>query len=182
MTYITALDRLADVLSYPTDGYRATVEVCRAALEACAPDAAADVAQFAHATKALTIGQLQELYTSTFDLNPASALELGWHLFGDTYDRGGFLAALRGELAVAGVKQTTDLPDHLSQVLRLAGRLERQRAAEFAALVAPVVERICSTLESRQNQFALLLRAVKKVTATLIPDAAPVTLAGIHEG
>jgi len=35
----------------------------------------------------------------TFDINPACALEVGWHLFGEDYMRGQFLVRMREELS-----------------------------------------------------------------------------------
>ncbi len=164
-----ACDRLADVLSYPRDGYAADVAMCRAALAACAPQAADDIASFEHATAAMTVGALQELYTSTFDLNPHCTLDVGWHVFGERYDRGAFLATLRADLAAAGVPETAELPDHLTHLLRLIGRSTPVHAAEIGALAALALERTTPLLESDHNPYAFLLRAVRTTLAAIPP-------------
>lgn len=85
----------------------------------------------------------QELYVQTFEFNPACTLELGWHLFGETYERGEFLVKMRGELRRHGVEETSELPDHLTHILRLIGRMEHGEAALLAGeSVLPALEKI----------------------------------------
>ncbi len=183
-----SFDRLADVLSYPRDGYAAGVAMCRAALAVRAPQAADDIASFEHATAAMTVGALQELYTSTFDLNPHSTLDVGWHVFGERYDRGAFLATLRADLRAAGVPETSELPDHLTHLLRLIGRSTPVHAAELGALAALALERTTPLLESDHNPYAFLLRAVRTTLAAIPPvgptfrsGARPALRSGDHE-
>ena len=75
----------------------------------------------------------QELYVQTFEFNPACTLELGWHLFGENYERGEFLVRMRDLLRRHGIAESTELPDHLTHVLALVGRLDHEEAAELAA-------------------------------------------------
>ena len=63
--------------------------------------------------------ELEETYARTFDINPACALEVGWHLFGEEYARGLFLVRLRGEMREHGVEESSELPDHITHVLAL---------------------------------------------------------------
>ena len=81
-------DLVGALLTYPTDGYLALADECRDALEVKYEDAAQRVASFIDRVGALATDELQELFTVTFDLNPVSSLEVGWHLHGDSYDRG----------------------------------------------------------------------------------------------
>jgi nitrate reductase delta subunit len=159
-TKSTACDRLADALSYPVGDFAATIAACRTALSRHAPLAGEEVATFQQATAPMTLAGLQELYTSTFDLNPAATLDVGWHVFGESYDRGSFLATLRADLRAAGVAETSELPDHLPQLLRLIGRSAPVPADEFASLVSLALERVTPVLESDRNPYVHLLRAV----------------------
>ena len=101
----------APLVSYPGEDYQARVRDCGEAL-----------AGFARAIEGLPVETLQELFTQTFDWNPETTLDLGWHLFGENYDRGDCLVKLRGALKTYGVAESQELPDHLSHVLRLCQR------------------------------------------------------------
>ena len=73
--------------------------------------------------------ELEELYTRTFDINPVCSLEVGWHLFGEDYNRGAFLVRMRGLLREHGIEEGAELPDHLESVLRvLDAFVKRDRA------------------------------------------------------
>ena len=89
--------------------------------------------------------ELQELYAATFDLDPHCSLEVGWHLFGENYERGEFLVKMRVELRRLGVGESTELPDHLTHALAALGRMEPQEAAEFAtACLFPALDKMCA--------------------------------------
>lgn len=181
-TRLTAFDRLADALSYPGDGYLATIAACRAALAPWAPAAAEDVASFEHAAAALTVGGLQELHTSTFDLDPRTTLDVGWHVFGESRERGPFLATLRADLRATGVPETPELPDHLTHILRLVARSTPVRAGEFGTLAALALDRTLPILESDNNPYVFLLRAVRSTIAPApSPTVGPAVRSGDHE-
>jgi nitrate reductase delta subunit len=74
----------------------------------------------------------QELYVQTFEFNPACTLEIGWHLFGENYERGEFLVRMREQLRRYGIAETAELPDHLTHLLPLIGRMDRAEAAQLA--------------------------------------------------
>lgn len=160
-------DRLAEALSYPTNGYQDTIASCAEAVRSATPQAMDDIVCFERAAASMTLSALQELYAATFDLNPQCSLDVGWHIFGETHDRGPFLASLRAALREAGITETTELPDHVTHMLWLIGRCTPVRAAEYAALIALALDRIIKTLESEHNPYAFLLRAVR---ATASPD------------
>ena len=80
----SALPAIADLLDYPGSDWPGKMSVCA--------DAAND---FCRVVEKVSLSDLQELYTRTFDLNPVCALEVGYHLFGENYKRGEFLANLR---------------------------------------------------------------------------------------
>jgi len=160
----SVLDPLVDLLQYPRGPLHALVERCLSALDP-ADDAAAALRRFEQRTDGLSLTDLQERYTAVFDLNPACTLDLGWHLFGETRERGGFLVVLRADLERVGVPEVTELPDHLFHVLALLGREEPDRAAVLAALVAPAVAGVRAALEARGSVYADLLAAVDSLVA-----------------
>jgi nitrate reductase delta subunit len=163
----TVFDRLSDALSYPTDGYQDTITACVEAVRSTTPKAVDDIECFERAGASMTLAALQELYATTFDFNPQCSLDAGWHIFGETHDRGPFLASLRVAMREAGIAETAELPDHVTHLLRLIGRSTPVRAAEYAALMVLALDRIIKVLESDHNPYASLLRAAR---ATASPD------------
>ena len=123
---------LAELVKYPEAGYYEHVAECRRALAEAQPAVAPLLDDFARAVAPLSVEDLQELFTRTFDLNPVCSLEIGWHLFGENYDRGALLVKMRQELRRYGVAESAELPDHLTHVLTLLGHMAPERAQEFA--------------------------------------------------
>jgi nitrate reductase delta subunit len=154
---VTFVDRLAELLEYPDDTFSPALGACRAELTMHASDAAARFEQFAHEVERLSTGRLQELYTQTFDLNPTCTLDIGWHLFGEAYERGLFLAAMRDELRGAGVEEGRELPDHLPSLLRLMARMDAQSRAALERLIRPAVAKLAAALRARESPYEHLV-------------------------
>lgn len=142
------LEWFAPLFQYPDDGYAAAAERCAALT------GSASVQAFAAAVRPLATEQLQELFIRTFDLNPACTLEIGWHLFGEQYERGEFLVDLRGRLREAGIPETGELPDHLLHVLPLVARMAPADATRFSTkFLAPALRKMAGGLTD-DNPFA----------------------------
>jgi nitrate reductase delta subunit len=123
-----------------------------------AGEARAAIEAFHGRTRGLTTEELQELYTRTFDLNPVCSPELGWHLFGERYERGLFLVKLRRLMRRVALAETTELPDHLAGVLELLPRLGDDEAADLAAAcVLPAVAKMGVGLDGKDNPYQTLL-------------------------
>jgi nitrate reductase delta subunit len=125
------------------------------------------LARFGRGIAEMPLTDLQECYSEVFDFGTACTLDVGWHLFGETRDRGLFLSALVEDLARAGVARSTELPDHLTHVLALVGREEPGHAETLASLVEPAVEAIRRALAERGSVYAPLLDAVQAALETL---------------
>lgn len=144
----TKYDLLSELFDYPGDSY---VPQCRQA----------GLLEFAEEMGAFSPSRIQELFIATFDWDPATTLDIGWHLFGEDYARGEFLVRMRGELRRYGIPESTELPDHLTHVLTLLGRMDAQTAETFAReYVAPSVAKLLAALEQRKSPFVSLVRAV----------------------
>jgi len=142
-------DALARLFEYPDESY---VQRCRDA----------GLNDFADELLKLTVSGIEELYISTFDWNPATSLDLGWHLYGDQYERGEFLVRMRGELRRYAVAESTELPDHLTHTLRLLGRMNATDAEKFAReFTAPAVAILLAALEQKNTPFTAAIRAVR---------------------
>ena len=170
-------DGLAALLRYPGPEHRAVGESYLALARQLAPEVADAVAKYLEETAGLAIEGLEELYTVTFDLSPVVTLEIGWHLFGEQYERGAFLARLREELATAGVAEQGELPDHLTLVLPLLGRLPAgARRESLAAPLRQALVKMHAAVDETPNPFRHLLTAADRLvgpTPTAEADSAP---------
>jgi nitrate reductase delta subunit len=152
------------------------VESCRQEVAAALPGGGDCLAAFADAVRGLAPGEVEELFTRTFDLNPMCSPEVGWHLFGENYSRGEFLVKMRQELRRLGLPESTELPDHLGHVLPVLGRLGPAEAGPFAErCVVPALDKMLAGLAGKDNPYEKLLEAVRRLaTCRHSPAAAEV--------
>lgn len=162
---------LADLLEYPVKDWFRTFEKCKELIflkDFTEPDYFED---FCLEIRKFSLLELQELYTRTFDLNPVCALEVGYHLFGEDYKRGEFLARLRETENPYELGQGFQLPDYLPVVLRLLGQMEDSelRANLIGYCLIPALEKMNKSFKKKENPYRnilrFLLRALKQ-TAT----------------
>ncbi|HEV2523238.1 MAG TPA: nitrate reductase molybdenum cofactor assembly chaperone [Candidatus Acidoferrales bacterium] len=153
-------EQFAKLFEYPGEDYHANAEQCLAALRRERSEAAASLEEFCASTRDLSTDDLRELFTRTFDLNPMCTLEIGWQLYGEDYQRGEFLVKMREELREADLRESGELPDHLSHALVLLAHLEPEEAAEFAGgYVIPALDKMRTTWREDRNAFAALLES-----------------------
>ncbi len=153
------LTRLSALFRYPDEGYAARAQALAAAIGSAA------VGSFATRIAGLTTTALQERYIDTFDLNPSATLEIGWHLFGEQYERGMFLVTLREGLRAAGIAETGELPDHLLHVLPLLDAMPPTDRDTFVERhLIPALDKIGAVVPA-ENPFADLLGAIRELTA-----------------
>lgn len=181
MLDVQVLDALALLLDYPGEGHGLRVREAAAALEARAPDLAAALAPFCTRLAADDPSEAQELYTRTFDWSPERALELGWHLFGEQYERGAFLVRMRALLRAHGVEEGSELPDRLGSVLRLLGRMPPREAEALAAgPVQAALARIrAGFADEPAHPYLGVLAAVERALPPAAPPAAALPTASL---
>ena len=115
------------------------------------------LAPFARFVESSPLAKLQEEYVATFDFNPAVALYLGHHLFGDNREKGAYLIRLKQEFGRHGFTPSgSELPDHLPLVLGFLSYLarnaeERIRRTFISECVLPGVERLGAAFTARRD-------------------------------
>ena len=153
--------RLAELLSYPGPDLPALAERAAEALAGLVPEAARAVASFRAATSALPLGRLEEVYSATFDLNPACCPYLGYHRFAESPKRAALMVGLKQAYAAVGLASEGELPDHLCLVLRyLALAEDAELAGELRdEVLLPGLEKMLQALAGSDNAYASLLHA-----------------------
>ncbi|MDZ4246079.1 MAG: molecular chaperone TorD family protein [Dehalococcoidia bacterium] len=153
----------AETLEYPGSSFSEVVGNCARQLENSFPDIAGPVRSFAAFTATQSPGALEELYTQTFDVTPATTLYLGYHLFGETPKRSVFLVSLTEAFQACSFSAGKELADHLGVVLRFLS------VAEDYEFVAPLMEecllptltRMEKELKKNENQYARVISPLK---------------------
>ena len=169
-----ALGHVAASLAYPGPSS------ARRALEAATetdrvdPDMAAAFGRLSDWLSNAPPGGAEERYSGLFDLSPVCTLHVGYHLFGEAYQRGALLAGLAAEMRKAAVPQEGDLPDCLPAVLRLLAALPpgEDRETLVDALLLPALVRMTDALKDVDSPWAEILRALPALLAPLGGGAA----------
>lgn len=161
---VNAIAAAGRVLRYPDTGYaadlRAFAALCRS-LDC--PSAALE--DFAERAASATPESLQELFTQTFDFTPDCALEVGWHLFGEDYERGAFMTRVRQQLRSHEIQEGSELPDHLASLLQLIASAPDDTGALVDDALLPAVGKICTGLERNASPFHPVLNALSALLA-----------------
>jgi nitrate reductase delta subunit len=109
------------------------------------------------------LGELEELFTRTFDNSPERALELGWHIYGETYARGAFLVRMRQGMRSCGRAETVDLPDHVANVLRVLARVAPATANALVQGVAlPALAKIEQGFAAEPNLYLGVIQSLAR--------------------
>lgn len=162
-------DALAAVLTYPDGNYR---EAILQAARTAPPEIEQPLQEFARELEGKSALELQELFTVTFDLHPVCSLELGWHLFGENYDRGLLLVKMRELLRQYGIAESGELPDHLAHALRLIARMDAEARHDFAAaIMLPALGKMLDAFRDKPNPYNKVLEATKTQLRSLCPEA-----------
>jgi len=159
-------EALACLLTYPGEGNAQRYSAAVRLVSSACPAAADPLRAFSSGIAACDEGELEELYTRTFDNVAERSLEVGWQLFGENYARGVLMVRLRDLMRRNGVPERTELPDHLAHVLPLLGRAEEGLAAALAhGHARQASEKILSGLREIESPWCGVLEAVLVVLA-----------------
>jgi nitrate reductase delta subunit len=158
------LNAFSRLLSYPDEHTVQTLELLYVVLQGEIPAAASGVAEFGEFLEQHEAWEVEEVFTSTFDVNPACALEVGWHLFGEEYARGMFLVRMREELRKYDLPESVELTDHLSHVLAIVAAMPDDEATRFVqACVQPAVEKMNQSLTEKETPYRNVVASLASV-------------------
>lgn len=155
-------DALAVLLAYPcaetAHGAAAAIDTLRRE----APDLLDLLEPHAAWRQGADLREQEEVFTRTFDWSSERALDLGWHLYGEQYERGAFLVRMRELLRSHGIEEGQELPDHLGTVLRLLGRMPESQAQALAeASLRPALARLRAGFGADPNPYLALIATVE---------------------
>ena len=165
MSYVPdVMNAFSRLLSYPDSHTDQTAEWLYIVLQGEIDEAASAISQFGAFLEKHEIWQVEEAFTRTFDVNPACALEVGWHLFGEEYARGMFLVRMREELRKHDLTESVELPDHISHVLAVVASMQEDEAAKFVnACVQPAVAKMNDALQKTESPYRHVVSGLANV-------------------
>lgn len=162
-------DALADLLAYPTPAIFHQAQACLEQLRQSQPESASAMENVCLGLERLSLEELEELYTITFDMQPVCYPYVGYQLFGESYKRGAFMAQLNEAYHACGYSAGQELPDHLSVILHFLGSSTTAREDDFgrALLVeglVPALEKMLQAFDKQSaNPYFGLLSALHRV-------------------
>lgn len=115
---------LSTLLEYPQEGFDNRVNEIQLYLEGSHPHQASLLEDFTLYVSSVSLDEIQQLHTRTFDVQAVTTLDLGYLLFGDDYKRAQLLVNLSREHSAAGNSCGLELADHLPSVLRLLSLMD----------------------------------------------------------
>jgi len=155
-------EHLASLVSYPNAWFFGALDGCIQALAPEVPEAATLLEDFRDAAQELGPGALEEAYIQTFEMQAEAALYIGHQLFGEDWRRGTFMACLKGRYQECGFSSGSELPDHVSVILRF---LEvEQPGPEKEELIGdclvPALHKVLRAMEGKKTPYSDVVRAV----------------------
>lgn len=150
---------LAHAFTYPTGNSLATLQAAAQDLPASPGKKAFE--RFLRQMEKRSLGEWEEIYTRTLDLDPMSAPYIGYQVWGDSYERGNFMAKLNRAYQARAIPPSGELPDHLAPVLRYLDQAEAP-LPEVVEILGPAVEKMKAELrkKSARNPYRHLFEAV----------------------
>ncbi|MDY0212132.1 MAG: nitrate reductase molybdenum cofactor assembly chaperone [Desulfuromonadaceae bacterium] len=160
----TLCRQFAELLSYPSAELPTTLSACTALLQQKSPAAVDALQRFADFVQTHTTAQVEELFTATFDLQPACHPYVGYQLCGESQQRGMFLMQLNQIYRRHGFVAGVELPDHLCTLLRFIGTKSPPDCSleliEDGLL--PVLTKILQGLEEGNHPYVELLQSLQR--------------------
>ena len=153
---------LAEAFSYPSGQW--VQALSQRALELAPGPVREGISAFGDEVQKLSLGEGEELYTHTWDLDPIVVPYVGYQLWGDDYRRGSFMARLRAAYRQAGISSESELPDHLVLVLRYLDRVP-EPIKELVEALPAAIAKMKATLDEKEpgNPYRLVLGAFHKI-------------------
>lgn len=161
---------LGEVLCFPKEDVRPAVDECISIIiKGQYPEEAVnELRNFRKDLEKLSTGELQELYSYTFELVSDTTLDLGYYLY-DGFRRGTKLQTIKSMYREKGFPYDEvakgELPDNLSITLQFLGFLkdEELRKDFTTTFVIQALEKLYRNFQTKKNAYRHLINAIYKI-------------------
>ncbi|MBW8010729.1 MAG: hypothetical protein FVQ83_05720 [Chloroflexi bacterium] len=143
-TYQDIFRLFADLLEYPRTDLSKRVLEGEALVAVEYPDAAVLLNEFHEFIEQTSLGRLQEVFTTTFDLDATYHPYVGHHLFGESYKRSAFMVGLKERYRIVDLDIGSEVADNLAMMLRYLSLCDdaSQTAAIIHEALLPALEKM----------------------------------------
>jgi nitrate reductase delta subunit len=149
----------AEIIDYPKAELQQRVSQCIGCMSLEHQRVAELLEDFRATLRRITLARLEELYTSTFDMQQECSPYVGYHLFGEDGRRNLFMARLSEEYRARGFVRGGELPDHLAVLLLFLAQEQvcTETARELIAeCMVPALSRMVEVLGERGHLLLFL--------------------------
>lgn len=162
---------LSVLLCYPDQALLDHLDYLRDAIEQIKPGIHREtMLRFLEYLQRHSLLELQEAYTTAFDMNPSTTLNIAYHVWGDDPHRSAFLAWLQKIYHEAGYERTTgDLPDHLPLLLEFLSLNPRTDGIGMIRDCFRKLQVLIDRLHTTVPAYAELLRGLGNLSADDAP-------------
>jgi nitrate reductase molybdenum cofactor assembly chaperone NarJ/NarW len=164
----------SQLLDYPTPALAEQIRQCIEALQIHYAHAAEPMAKFLTFVESTPDGRLEEVYTETFDINPACHIFAGHILFGESFKRGSFMARLEEEYQTHHFDKGAELSDHIPVMLNFLSTLDLNSTNADDLIrdcLVPVFQKMNANFkDDSANPYLPVLRGVLVVLEGAIPE------------
>lgn len=161
-TQTDSLQLISLLLQYPDEELLGRLdELSSIVNQACSNEIRQAIQVFLEDLGRLTLIQAQERYTAQFDMDPATTLNVTYHIHGDNEKRAAVLARLQHGYDMAGWERITgELPDYLPMMLEFLSICPHLEYATFVWQCLQGIQPLLKRLEDRGSVYACLLQPV----------------------
>ncbi len=163
------------IFEYPSENYHEIIIETIKILDNNYPDAAKELGKFLELLP-MQIGELQELYSKSFEVQAVTSLDVGYVLYGDDYQRGIVMVNLKNEHEKVGNNCGEELADFLPNLLRLLPKIKDEETVNemVTLLIATSVEKMMNEYSS--SALKAKDKLYQKQYKTLIVQSLPITI------
>jgi nitrate reductase delta subunit len=155
----------AEILEYPTRSIYETFDDFICLLWCLDRESAGMLREFDSLLAQGPFTRVEEVYTATFDLQPACYPYVGHHLFGSENRRGEFMVGLKKRYLACGFSAGAELPDNLAVVLRFLDRCPGSGEEDelVRECLVPALDRMITSFQESSNPYRGVLEALRRV-------------------
>jgi len=153
----------SQLLNYPSSNLAEQIRANIDLLEKDYPQVAEQIVPFLSFVENTPSGRLEEIYTGTFDVNPACHIFAGHILFGESFKRNTFMAELAVEYEKRGFDTEKELVDHIPLLFRFLCTIDPEETIATDLLsecLIPVFEKMNENFkDDSTNPYLPVLRS-----------------------
>ena len=154
--------QFAELLSYPDGTTKDRALSCQRLLHATKAQGAEPLQHYIDVLESKATEDLEELFTATFDLQPSCYPYVGYQLCGESSKRTFFLMQMRQLYDQYDFDWRSELPDHLSEMLRFIGTIDDQKCRQELINdgLVPALEKIMEKTDDFRQPYQAVLKAL----------------------